>query len=414
MGQLADKLKKLPKSPGIYFFKDKPGEIVYIGKAKILFDRVRSYFQKNSELTLAKQQMIGEIADFQYIVVDSEEEALVLESIMVRRYLPKYNVDLRDDKSKIYLELEVSPLYNLRVVREKAFKRRVQGRHFGPYANLKAAREVIKMINRIFLQVYYVDYQLGLNLKKFSKQQSAILVNEVIKKIKIFLRQDYKKVIKLFNVEMQQASENKNYELAAKLRDQIFALEQIKEQVEYRKKQTLFRKELEIVKALSKLKEELNLPKIPQRIECYDISNFQGQFAVGSMVVFTDGEKDTDQYRKFKIKTVFQSNDVAMMKEVLSRRFKNKWPKPDLIIVDGGKPQLGAAILVLKILNKTQLAIAALAKREEEIFLLGESSPVVLEKNSPAYFLVQRIRDEAHRFAISYYRERHAKGLTKS
>lgn len=413
MGQLTAKLKKLPKSPGVYLFKDKTGEIIYIGKAKLLNNRLRSYFRKNDQLTPAKQNMVQQIYDLQYLVVDSEDEALALESILVRRYLPKYNVDLRDDKSRTYLELQTVPTYHLRVIREKAFKKRIQGRHFGPYINAQAAREVIKTINRIFLQTRYSEYQLGLDLKKFAKQQNQQTLAEVIKKIKIFLRQDYKKIIKLLEVEMQQAAEAKDYELAAKYRDQFLALQQIKNQTESRKKQTLFRKELELVKALSKLKEELFLPKIPQRIECYDISNFQGQYAVGSMVVFSDGEKDTAEYRKFKIKTVFQSNDVAMLREVLLRRFNNRWPKPDLIIVDGGKPQLGSALGVLQQLKKTKLPLVALAKREEEIFIPSVTEPVILEKNSPAYFLVQRIRDEAHRFAISYYRARHRQGLTK-
>jgi len=414
MGQLnqqtENKLKVLPKQPGVYLFYDKEKNIIYVGKAKVLKNRVNSYFKPSTKLATDKQLMVKEINSLNHLVVDSEEEALVLEAILIKRYLPKYNIDLRDDKSKTYIELDKT---SIKIVRQSAIKKRVQGKHFGPYRAAADAQQVIKTINRVFLQPFYGEFQLGLDLQKLKKKILEHEFGQLVKKIKLFLRQDYKKIIAELKAEMDILSEEQKYEQAAKYRDQVYSLEQIKNQSECKKKEKFFRKELDIVKALSKLKESLGLDKIPLRIECYDISNIQGQFAVGSMVVFTNGEIDSDQYRKFKIKTVFQSNDVAMMKEVLSRRFKNKWLKPDLIIVDGGKPQLNSALSVLNLLNK-KIQLASLAKREEEIFLPGQKESIMLKRNSSEFFLVQRIRDEAHRFAVSFYRDRHSKQLTKT
>ena len=414
---------EIPKSAGVYLFINNKQEVIYIGKAKDLRSRISSYFQKTSQLTPAEENMLNEISHLDYLVVDSEEEALTLESILVRRLMPKYNVDLKDDKSKVYIQITKEDFPGIYVVRERVREKTnlAKSFFFGPYSNAKFAKEVLKTVNRIFLQreAFFSyqrkspkDYQLGLNLEKYQVAVSKKEYQATIQKIKSFLKKDYKRLIVILKKEMQLLSGKKEFEKAAKVRNQIFALEDIQKQAELIKKQGLFKKELDVIKALSKLKEVLDLKKLPQRIEAYDISNIQGQFAVGSMIVFTNGEPDTDQYRKFKIRTVMGANDVAMMKEVLIRRFKNRWPKPDLILVDGGKPQLNVAVKVLEILNK-KIPIAALAKREEELFLPDKKTSIKLSKNSSALYLIQRLRDEAHRFAISYYRSRHIKEMKK-
>ncbi|MFC1686972.1 excinuclease ABC subunit UvrC [Patescibacteria group bacterium] len=528
--------KKFPEKPGIYLFKDKTGKILYIGKARILHNRVRSYFQKNTSLSVTKQMMVRQIRNVETIVTNTENEALLLEANLIKRHQPPYNIALKDGKKFLYIKITVKEMFP-RVFTTRTISKD-HARYFGPYTSAGYVRYILRILKRLFPHRNFEKAPSKEQLTRLTKRYPELFgptdakqYTENIQNILHFLEGKFTLISRLLKKRMVAASEAEQYETAASFRDHLEAVKRITErqQVVSTKKESydllglarnndlavislLFIREgklvgkedftlmrtrdesdemivrvfleqyyptspehikhlylphtmkklsdlsklislnLHIAKrgakrhlitmattnareylsrtvsqeekreeqgktALKELQKVIQAPQLPKRIECYDISNIQGTHAVGSMVVFTDGIPSKNDYRKFKIKSIQGANDPAMMAEVLDRRFgqKNdsKWKHPDLIILDGGKGQL--SVVQRKLGKRIQkVPIIALAKREEELYLPGIKQPCALPTGSAGYHLIQRIRDEAHRFAIGYYRKRHEKSLTAS
>ncbi len=537
---LQKQLDYLPTGPGVYLFKDWQGKVIYVGKAANLSNRVRSYFSSSSSLSSKTQQLVSRINEFEFMVTDSDQEALILECSMIKKYRPRYNVRLKDDKTFPYLRINVNEDWPAIYVTRRF--QRDGARYFGPFASAGSVRKTLRLIKRIFpfrsctksvdgkakraCLNYYIHRCLGPCIGAVSKQEYQELINQVI----LFLEGKQELVLRELNRKMKAAAQQLEFEKAALLRDQIHAVERVIEgqkiavtlkgdqdvialaqdegeayveiflvrnnkvvgrdhfmmegigdenpshimasfvkqyyasassipqlillqypadeasvltewlkkqkgqnvrfQVPHRgaKKQLMnmvaenASKGLRLAKAkqrkpeaissgLQELKEMLRLPQIPLRVEAYDVSNTQGTLAVASMAVLENGLPSPAQYRRFRIKTVAGADDCAMLQEVLKRRLirsgisEGSWAAmPDLILIDGGKGQLNAAVEVLKEMEAASVPVASLAKENEEVFIAGESKPVGIPKDSPALHLLQRARDEAHRFAISYHR----------
>ncbi|MFY9413523.1 MAG: excinuclease ABC subunit UvrC [Tepidanaerobacteraceae bacterium] len=548
-----ERLADFPEKPGVYIMKDKRNRIIYVGKAVSLKNRVRSYFQSHKNLPVKVASMVSRIEDIEYIVTDSEVEALILECNLIKFHKPRYNILLRDDKQYPYIRITLNERFpRIEVVRTV---KKDGARYFGPYANAGAMREAIDVINKIFpirsckkdLSEVPIDERPCLNyhIKRclapcqgFVKDEEY---NEMINNIIMFLEGKRETLVKQLKDRMQEAAEKLDFERAAVLRNQISALEKvlekqkvvstdmidqdiiamargsgivciqvffiregklisrepfilnntddierqeiltsfvkqfynnahfipkeiiidediddrdtIEEWLSRKKGQKVYvlipkrgekkklaqmvaenarayleqvesreeRERIRNLQALEELKKFLNLKELPQRIEAFDISNTQGTESVASMVVFEDAQPKKEDYRKFKIRTVEGPNDFESMKEVISRRFKRalsgdrKFQKlPDLLLIDGGKGQLKYAREALKELGLSHILTIALAEEYEHIFVEGRDDPIVLPENSEALFLVQRVRDEAHRFALSFHRSLRSKRNLRS
>jgi excinuclease ABC subunit C len=545
-----EQLQALPNSPGIYLFRDGQANVIYVGKASNLKSRVRSYFGAPSKLSSKVQQLVSEVEDFEFVVTNSEQEALILESNMIKKHSPHYNVRLKDNKSFPYLKIDTRsdwPVVSItrRVAKDGA-------RYFGPFASAGSVRKTLRLIKRIFpfrscdkpidgkdkrpCLDYYIGRCLAPCVGAVEKREYDDVINQVI----LFLEGKEEVVLRELKAKMQAAVGQLKFERAAPLRDQIEAIEDViegqkiaatlrgekdaiglvqnedqayvelfsvrnnkligqdhftmegvrdeppegimtsfvkqyysfasyiprlillqypvdepavlsewlehqrKGRVELQVPQRGHKKKLvdsavenaarglelaqvkemklEVVTAgLQELKQRLHLPRLPRRIECYDVSNIQGTLAVGSMVVLEKGWPRPAHYRRFRIKTVSGADDCAMIRETLQRRFKRgltgegAWGViPDLVLIDGGRGQLNAA---LEVRNELGLAVpmASLAKENEEVFIPGNPEPVRLPKDSPALHILQRARDEAHRFAISYHKKlRHREAIVSA
>ena len=542
---LQTKLANLPSKPGVYLMKNDEGQIIYVGKAVNLKNRVRSYFRTQREDAAKTKALVKHIADFEYIIVDSELEALILECNLIKKYRPKYNISLKDDKTYPYLKItnEDYPrvIITRRVLKDGA-------RYYGPYPSVTMLKETLELMRRIFpfrscqqrtfnnerpCLNYHIQKCYAPCAGKISKADYNKLIDEIAQ----FYEGKQEHLVDRLKKEMEAASEQLEFERAARLRDQLQGIEQIitnqkaalsrdddedviamargigeacvqiffvrggkiigrenyfldntdessrgeilasfikqfylnsqfipplisveteleeqevleewltdkregrvhlkvpkrgqqKDLIEMvgrnalealnKKEMELERQKTRTLGAMEELKRYLGLAVLPRRIECYDISNTQGTESVGSMVVFEEGQPKKDQYRRFRIKTVEGPNDFASMYEVLSRRFAHaaaeqeqaeenaKFAKlPDLIIIDGGKGQPQFARRAMAEQGYSDIATFGLAKKEELLFQENEDEPIVLPRDSQSLFLVQRIRDEAHRFAITYHR----------
>ena len=412
MTNLAKQAGKLPQKPGVYQFLDEKNTPIYIGKAKKLRDRVKSYFFKDLRLGVKTTSMIAKVKKIDYILVESEIEALLLEADLIKKFQPKYNTIAKDDKSYLYIKITLGNQVPLVTTarREKEMKK---VKLFGPFPSAATVRSVLRILRHIF--PYCTESHpkrrclychLGLCPFPWESNRAMAEYKKTVKKVVLFLEGKRLKLIDNLKKEMATAAKKLEFEKAARIKKQVEDLEYIT--TPYRSpEEYLSRPDLvEDIAAekLSSLAQNLNLDQIPERIECYDISNLGGKFAAGSLVVFENGAPARNWYRRFKIRTETGPDDVAMMKEVLERRFRHDWPQPDLLIVDGGKGQLGAVSAVLGNL-RIKLPFAALAKREEEIYLPGKPDPVKLDKTSPGLQLIRAVRDEAHRFAISYHKK---------
>ena len=528
---LAEQLKGLPTSPGVYLMKDTEDNILYVGKAANLRHRVGSYFGAGQRLTPKLQRLVSQVSDLEYFVTGSEQEALILELNLIKRHHPRFNVRLKDDKTFPYLKIDLSDDWP-----RVSVTRRLEedgGRYFGPFASAKSIRQTLKLIKGIFPFRSCSRAIIGVSrpcLGVVSRKDYA----EVIKQVILFLEGKQERVAQQLESRMNRAAEAEDFETAARLRDQLKAVNQVIEgqriaatvkgeqdviafaqdkdqayvqvffirggkligresfllqgtrseepsqimtsfikqfyasspyippllllqhpvediatiqvwlqikregkvniQVPRRgnKKQLLnivaenAQQGLEKLKikqlasptalsaALDEIKRELALPRLPSRIEGYDISDIQGMAAVGSMVVFDKGKSKPAYYRRFKIKTVSVANDYAMLQEVLRRRFKragdasDTWAiLPDLVLIDGGRGQLNAAREAIDEVGASSVPIASLAKENEEIFIPQKSEPIILPRSSPGLQLLQRLRDEAHRFALGYHQRVH-------
>ena len=406
MNQLKEKVSGLPESPGVYIFKDAGGEILYIGKAKALKRRVQTYFSR--QLDSKTQAMVAKIADIEYRLTPTEAQAQILESALIKEEQPHYNIDLKDDKSFPWICITNEEFPRVSICRRKKHEKPGEAVYYGPYTNVKLLRQAFKLMRRVFgfctckcerenRKRPCLYHRLGLCPAPCAGKISAKAYGEIIDEIKLFLESKYEMLIEKLSRKMLEASKDSRFEEAAKIRDQINALGAIGNT----SGGALSLNELEDLKAMA------GLPHLPYRIEAFDISNIQGKSACGSMVSFYKGEADKNNYRRFRIKTVLGIDDYKMIAEVVSRRYSRlvdeRLKLPDLILIDGGKQHLAVALRELEKL-KLNIPIISIAKDKENIYSKNKEHPVKLEQDTPALNLIRRVRDEAHRFAISYHR----------
>ena len=544
-GELEDKLDRLPARPGVYLYKDAKGQIIYVGKAASLKSRVRSYFQESRAPDPKTDALVGQIRDFEYIVTSNELEALILESNLVKKHRPRYNIILRDDKHYPFLKLTTNEEYPRLVV-----ARRVQqdgAAYFGPFYPATAMRETLRLVRQLFplrtcrikidgkrsrpcLQ-YYIHRCNAPCTGWESREGYAGTVADVER----FLEGKNDGLAQELTTQMESAAEELKFEQAARLRDRVQALNTVRERQKIistedsdldivgcvrqgtdacvqlffvrrgrllgresffferlggegegellsaflrqfyarevtpppeillsaeipeadlvlewlarrragrvellapqrgRKRELVAMAEENAALALSthllsrgnrtqavldELQRALNLPEAPHRIEAFDISTFQGGETVASMVVWQDGEMKKDDYKRYRIRTVTGTDDFAAMHEVVTRRYgkalETDGALPDLVLLDGGRGQLGAGLKALEALGLDYLPMASLAKRAEEVYTPDRLEPLVLELTSPALQALQKIRDEAHRFAITYHKKLRTKRTISS
>lgn len=547
---LAQTLKCLPDSAGCYLYYDKDGTVIYVGKAKNLKKRIKSYFRKTVD-RLKTKILVSHIERLEYILTDSEAEALILESQLIKKYKPKYNILLKDDKKYPYFLITDEDYPRITVVRKKNLNPD-KGRYYGPYTDARAMYSTLDFLKKIFPLKQCktpkfknrpcIYYDIGRCMAPCQNKISSDEYKNIIAQAELFLKGKQSELLKKLMEQIQKYSDTEQFEKAARLRDSYYDLQKtlerqkvvtentkLNEDVLYflyengifvavvmniregrliDKKQFAYpnnfdedmtllietflkdyynsiqqdfpdkiisshlevldkntyeewlnilsgknikitygktRKGLELLKLAEKnaqnlldttkieetnklkdnfnevgsyIVEKLGLSNFPYRMECYDISHIQGTNTVASMVVFVNGVAKKSEYRKFKVNsTEGKPDDFLSMKEVLTRRFNNLgkkgWDKPDLIIIDGGKGQLSSVMQIVDKMGITGIDFVSLAKREEEIFKPHKSKPVVFAKNSNALFLFQRIRDEAHRFAITYHRKLRSKQSIK-
>jgi len=549
-----ERLAELPLKPGVYLFRNDRGEIIYVGKAQSLRNRVRSYFQESSgRLDPKTRELKSQIADFEIVRTSTPTEALILENELIKRHQPRYNVMLKDGKSYPYIRLtnEEWPrvISTRRIIRDGS-------EYFGPFTSAGSVHRLLDLLKRLFpyrpcdIEITgnadrpCLYFHIGRCLGPCTGAADHDEYMRAIEGVKLFLNGRGEELIPALREDMDAAAENLDFERAAKLRDDISAIEHVLERqhivsgrgddsdvlavaqtaggeagvqltfvrngkmlgsehfplagtriedeapdllasfvsqyyqdaavvpgelildhelpesetlteflesrrgkrvrltvpqrgrkrklldmtrssAEENLKQSRLRwlnNEQKLTAALTELSDALELPNVPRRIECYDISTLQGTNTVGSMVVFEDGKPNKKEYRRFSIKDVEGQDDFASMSEVLTRRFKRSldqeqtesWRSmPDLVIVDGGKGQLSSAARALAALE-IDVPLTALAKENEELFLPGASIPVILPRDSQSLYLVQRIRDEAHRFAVTYQRRKRTKSAFRS
>jgi excinuclease ABC subunit C len=546
-----DKVKQVPTKPGVYFFKNDTGEIIYIGKAKHLRNRVRSYFQSSKNQSAKNISMIKRIADIEWIVVRSEVEALLTEANLIKKHQPHYNINLRDDKSFPYIRITKEPYPRVFITREII---RDGSKYFGPYTDVRHLRKSLKAVHRIFpvrscdffidnksIEDKKVSLCLDYHIKKCQGPCEGMVnekdYNDMIKQIIQFLHGRTKETELYIQNQMKEASTQMRFEDALIFRDQLHAIVKFKDQqrkvaadfedrdvfalakeedygiavivrirngrITSREKISLRniddsdevmmetiitrfyletdfipkeislpndpnnkdqlitwlkekrggaiklqipqkgerakevrlafqnaklllgewlinrKKRMELVpKMINQLQEDLHMKVPPRRIEAFDISHLGGTNTVASMVCFVDGKPRKSLYRKFKVKTVDGIDDFASMREIVHRRYKRQQKEgksfPDLILIDGGKGQLSMAVSALRELGLDYLPIIGLAKRLEEVFIPGSSDAQSIHKQSPGLILLRRIRDEAHRFAITFQKQQRTKEISKS
>lgn len=539
---LKQTLKLLPSLPGCYIYYNKDGDVIYVGKAKILKRRVMSYFNRKHD-SIKVSVLVSQIERLEYIITNTEVEALILESHLIKKYKPRYNILLKDDKKYPYFLITDEDFPRISIVRKKNMNPE-KGRYYGPYTDIRAMHATLDFLKKLFplkqcKTPKFKDrpclyYQIGRCMAPCQNLVTSEEYKNIVKQAELFLSGKQTELMKQLKEQMQKYSESLQFEKAAKLRDSyndlqktlekqkvvyentklnedvisllsddgIFAivilmiregrlidkkdfvyevededraeffatffkeyysglklefpdkivsneleaigekalyeewleiLAQKKVKISYGKSaqgkelQMLADKNANVVLGNAKiakmskirddfneigsyLAEKLQLKNFPHRMECYDISHIQGTNTVASMVTFINGVKKASEYRKFKINsTEGKPDDFLSMKEVLTRRLSHlgekKWEKPDLIIIDGGKGQLSSVMEIIEELGVTGIDVVSLAKRNEEVFLPNQSEPVILPRNSSALFLFQRIRDEAHRFAITFHRK---------
>ncbi|WP_196599667.1 excinuclease ABC subunit UvrC [Pectinatus frisingensis] len=531
---IKQKLQQLPINPGVYIMKDVSKRIIYVGKAVVLKNRVRQYFQSNKNHSAKVIAMVKRIADFETIITDSEIEALILECNLIKKHHPHYNISLRDDKTYPYLKVTLNEDFPRVIITRRVKKD--GSRYFGPYTNVGAVKESLKLLRKSFplrtcknMNVdrpcleYHIKRCLAPCVGKIGKNSYG----EMVKSVVLFLDGKSAVLEKNLQQRMGKAAANLQFELAASLRDQLSAVRKTTEkqkimldggdqdavgmarsvygaciQVFYIRngkmigrshfilknsedetdeailtaflqqyynqasslprevllpikidesiliekwltkaqgnkveisvpqrgvkkdivnmaeenadkflrdeQERIMREKAKTTGAVEELGKYLKLPQLPRRMECFDISHIQGSETVASMVVFEDGEPKKSDYRRFKINsTEGKPDDFMSMREVTKRRYEKltETEMPDLIIIDGGKGQLSSALEIIRGAGHLSVPVVGLAKRFEYIFIEGESEPVILPRHGEALYLVQRIRDEAHRFAITYHRK---------
>lgn len=414
-------------------FRDRFGKVIYVGKARDLRRRLGNYFQPSRRRTgdAKLRSLINSIDQWSYTIVRNEDEALLLESQLIKSYAPYYNILMRDDKRYLLLKVDLSEKYpTLTLAR---LKKPDNARYYGPFPHGTA----LKMTREFLLSHFGLrgckssdpDEETRKHcLKKLVKDCCAPCTGKVTQQeyrarvdaALAVLDGDIAPVKEAIRKKMLDASSEGKFELAARYRDAALNIDAV-----FGRKNRIFdnpalpdQQSPPGETAIRALAQRLGLQTLPRKIICFDISNILGTLAVASMVTFTNGKPDRQAYRRFRIKTVMQSDDFAMMREAVSRHFgrliaENR-PLPDLLMVDGGKGQLSSAVEALLSVNAPPLPILGLAERNEEIYIPGRSEPIVLDRHHPALKLLQSVRDEAHRFAITYHRNLREKRIQSS
>lgn len=408
--QLLQKSKTLPSLPGVYFHKNTNGEIIYVGKAAVLKNRVRQYFY-NSPKDPKTEALVAEIADTDWIVVDTEMDALFLESEMIKRYMPKWNILLRDDKTVSYVRIDMKS-----EVPYVSFTRTPQddkATYIGPFYGKSVVEKALRILRKIF--PYYdkpydgkktLHTDLGLNPGIEVGKTTPQEYKKNLRKLRLYLEGGRHKLLKDLEKQMLAAAKAEKFEEAAELRKQLFGLKELQKKIVFSDKEFL---DISSDQALVDLQMMLHLPDPPRRIEGYDISHQSGTNVVGSMVVFTNGAADRSEYRKFKLRHQ-KNDDTANLREVIERRLKHsEWEFPNLVILDGGVNQVNA---VSNLLAEKNIAVIGRDKsgdhtRNAEVNIIvpqaDGSKTIFLPPNSHVAKLIARIDDEAHRFAITYH-----------
>lgn len=422
---LKAKLKTLPSSPGVYFHKNKEGEIIYVGKAAVLKNRVRQYFQ-NTEKDPKTTALVKEIYMTDWIVVDTEMDALFLESEMIKRYMPKWNILLRDDKTVSYVRIDMkSPVPYVSMTRTPAGD---DAEYIGPFYAKKTVSDALRILRRVF--PYYIkpydgkrnlDTDLGLTPGIEIGKTTPTGYKKDLRKLIRYLNGDRKVLLKDLKAQMEAASAAGKYEEAAKLRNQLFGLQGLRKKIVFSDKEFL---DISSDKALKQLQDLLKLDKPPKRIEGYDISHQSGTDVVASMVVFVNGASDRAEYRKFKLRKQ-QNDDPASMHEVIERRLKHtEWEYPSVVILDGSTAQISA---VYDLLSEKNIPVIGRDKSGDHsknadvniIIPIGKEDGKLkfkgfyLAPDSHLAKLISRIDEESHRFAITYHRLLKRKNMLK-
>lgn len=417
-----EKVREFPDKPGVYLMKDSRGRVIYVGKAKNLRSRAGSYFTETAANDRRTADLVQQIRDIDCLVADSEVDALLMEARLIKDIQPKFNVELKDDKSFPYLQITTNEDFpRVEFTREPADR---GVKLYGPFANAKALRGAIQVLQRIF-KFRNCSLDIQEDDPKWKWYRPCLLHNinqctapcnfriskedyrKDIQRLRLFLDGKKDSLLKELEAEMKQASAALEFETAAKLRDEIHALQtlNLRGDLETHEQPEVFY--IDPKKGLAGLKRVLKLTEPPRTIEGVDIAHLGGEETVASLVTFLDGVPFKPGYRRFRIKTVGGVDDFASIREVIIRRFRTDreedWPNPDLLLIDGGKGQLNASLQAFRELRIEPPAILGLAKREEEIFLPGESESLRLSRHSAALRLLQSVRDEAHRFARHYH-----------
>ena len=451
--KLEAKLKTLPRSSGVYFHKDTLGEIIYVGKAAVLKNRVKQYFQSTRDMDVKTRALVAEIDDTDWIETESEIDALFLESEMVKRYMPRFNILLRDDKSQLFVRIDMKSEWpTISYTRNPSDD---GAEYFGPYFNGYAVKKALRYLRKVF--PYYtstpkrseradLDVHIGLSPQPGTSSEDY---KKTLRKLIRYMQGGRKALSKEIEKEMHLAAKLHDFENAVLLRNKIRDLKELQQRIMFGDREFM---DISKDKALSSIADLFELPKIPARIEGYDISHMSGTNVVASMVVFSNGVSDRANYRKFKTR-IEQNDDYYNMQETISRRTSEKnmkaWGVPDLMVIDGGKGQLDAALKALEE-RSIKIPMISIAKREEELIVHRTRSNISVTKldefrrmptesidvaTSGDYYIVnlhpgqrnasshsgnlrgtdmfstysdvtklfQRVRDESHRFAISYH-----------
>ncbi len=418
----ADKVRTFPTSAGIYLMKDAQERVIYVGKAKNLRARASSYFHKTAASDKRICDWIDEVADIDHLIADSEVDALLLEARLIKDIQPKYNHDLKDDKTFPYLQITTGddfPRVNFtREPKDAGVKL------YGPFPRAKSLRGAIQVLQRIFkFRTCSLDIEEDDQRWRWFRPCLLASINQCtapcnlridretyrrdIQRLRFFLDGKKDVVLKEMNEEMREASKALQFEKAARLRDEIKALENLNLRGDLAKHAQPEVFYIDPGKGLSGLKRVLGLNSVPRTIDGVDIAHLGGTETVGSLVTFVDGLPFKPGYRRYRIKSVQGVDDFASIREVVTRRIQGLQerdePFPDIFLIDGGKGQLSSALTAFEALKVNPPTIISLAKREEEIFVPGRSDPIVLRRRSFALRLLQYVRDEAHRFAQHYH-----------
>lgn len=427
---LKEKVRRLPEKPGVYLMKDRLGRIIYVGKAKALKKRVSSYFTPSRAMTFHPKirALIEMIADFDTIEVKSEPEALLLEGKLIKQWKPKYNTDFTDDKRFLLVRVDPSPeLPRFALTR---FKKDDRSRYFGPFAHSGLLRKTLAQMRRQFgillgdaspkrlpdgrWQLYDDVRQ---ELYGFDNETTVADYRVRVAQACEFLEGKSREWLETLRAEMMASAEKKEFEKAAELRDVVFALEKTlaRTRTFERFDPTAPSADEEAMRLLG---EALGLAKTPRTMECFDISHISGTFVVASMVHFRDGRPDKDEYRRFQIKSFIGNDDFRAMEEVVGRRYRRlheeRRAMPDLVVIDGGRGQIGAALKAFVAIGVEPPALIGLAKKHETIIFPDERAPLNLPLSHPALNLLQRLRDEAHRFANTYNADLRSRKIRES